>query len=384
MKVIIAIDSFKGSLSSEELSVAVEKGIGKVYIDAEIDRIPIADGGEGTVEALVEGTGGKIIEKVVKGPLLSPVKASYGILGDQKTAVIEMATASGLPLVPVEKRNPQKTTTYGTGELIKDAVSRGCREFIVGIGGSATNDAGLGMLQALGFKFMDKDGNELAYGGEQLDKVASVDSSNSLPELSECSFLIACDVDNPLYGKNGAAHVYSRQKGADEEMVLELDKKLKYFGDFIRENLGKDVSSVPGAGAAGGLGGGFLAFLNSELKSGIDIVLEAVKLEERIAGADFVVTGEGRIDSQSVMGKAPTGVSKICAKNGVPVIALAGCVSDDAGATHDHGITALFSTINYPISLVKAMEKDVATSFVEKNSEEIFRLIKICEEKYSK
>ncbi len=384
MKVVIAIDSFKGSLSSEELSLAIENGIRKVYSSAEVDKVPIADGGEGTVEALVKGSGGSIIEKEVCGPLVSPVKARYGILGDNKTAVIEMAAASGLPLVPKDKKNPMKATTYGTGELIKDAIKMGCRKFIVGIGGSATNDAGMGMLQALGFKFLDKDGNELGYGGEQLDKVVSLDSANVLPELEECNFLVACDVDNPLYGKNGAAHVYARQKGATDSMVLDLDKKLEFFGDFIKENLGKDISKVPGTGAAGGLGGGFIAFLNAELKPGVDIILQAVKLEERIKGADFVITGEGRIDSQSVMGKAPTGVSKICAKNAIPVIALAGCVADDAGATHDYGISALFSTINYPIDLEKAMEKKLASSFVERNSEEIFRLIKVCEKKYSK
>ncbi|OQY42769.1 MAG: glycerate kinase [Fusobacteriia bacterium 4572_74] len=317
MKIVIAIDSFKGSLSSFELGEAIEKGIKRVYSDAEVKKVPIADGGEGTVEALVDGTGGRFVDMEVKGPLMKPIDARYGIMGNDKTAVIEMASASGLPLIKLEERNPRKTTTYGTGELIKDAIQKGCREFIIGIGGSATNDAGLGMLQALGYKFFDKKGRKLGAGGE-----------------------------------------------------------------IMEQELGKDVAEIPGAGAAGGLGGGFLAFLEGELRPGIDIVFEKVKLAQEIEGADFVITGEGRIDFQSVMGKAPTGVSKLCQKYGIPVIAIAGCVADDADAVHDYGIEALFSAINYPISLEEAMSRDRARTFVEKNSEEIFRLIRVCEKKF--
>ena len=303
MKVVVAIDSFKGSLSSFELGEAIKKGIHKMYVDAEVNSVPIADGGEGTVEALVEGTGGEFIDVEVNGPLMRPVTARYGIIGEG-TAIIEMAAASGLPLVDSGERNPEKTTTYGTGELIKDAINRGCREFIVGIGGSATNDAGLGMMQALGYKFLDKDGKELGTGGEIMAKVAEIDSTGAMTELSECEFLIACDVDNPFYGQNGAAHIYGRQKGADDAMVASLDEGLKVLSETINTKLGKDIAELPGAGAAGGLGGGFVAFLNGKLEPGIDIILREVNLEKAIEGADFVITGEGRIDFQSVMGKS--------------------------------------------------------------------------------
>jgi len=383
MKVVVAIDSFKGSLSSYELGEAIEKGVHKVYGDAEVNKVPIADGGEGTVEALVEGTGGRFVDIEVSGPLMKPVTARYGIMGNGKTAVMEMAAASGLPLVATSERNPSKTTTFGTGEMIKDAIEKGCREFLVGIGGSATNDAGLGMMQALGYKFFDKDRKELGAGGEIMELVAEIDATGAMSELAECEFLIACDVDNPFYGPRGAAHVYGRQKGADDAMIETLDHGLKILASTLKEKLGKDVAELPGAGAAGGLGGGFVAFLNGKLEPGIDIVLKEVDLATEIQGADFVITGEGRIDFQSVMGKAPTGVSKMCKKHGIPVIAIAGCVADDADATHDYGIEALFSTINYPVSLEEAMNHDKARMFVEKNIEEIFRLIRVCEKKYS-
>ena len=360
----------------------IENGIKNIYPDAEVKKIPIADGGEGTVESLVEGTGGEFIDVSVNGPLMKPVLARYGIMGDNKTAVIEMASASGLPLITKEMRNPRKTTTYGTGELIKDAIKRGCREFLVGIGGSATNDAGIGMLQALGYKFLDKEGEILGFGGEILEKIVEVDTSEVITELKECRFLVACDVDNPLYGPNGASHVYSRQKGADEETVYFLDSCLEKFASFTKDKLQKDIGDLPGAGAAGGLGGGFVAFLNAELKPGIEIVLEKVKFEDAVKGADFVITGEGKIDFQSIMGKAPVGVSKVCKRMGIPVIALAGGVADDAGATHDHGIEALFSVVNYPISLKEAMDPERARIFVENSTEEIFRLINVCEKKF--
>jgi glycerate kinase len=377
MKVIIAMDSFKGSLSSNELANSVEQGIKKVYPDAEVIKIPVADGGEGTVESLVEGTDGNFVEVSIADPLLIPVKAKYGILGDGKTAVIEMATASGLPLVPIDKRNPMKTTTYGTGEMIKDAVSKGCREFLIGIGGSATNDGGIGMMKALGVKFYGENNIELGHGGEQLSKVKKIDMSNLLPEIKECKFLIACDVDNPFYGLNGAAHVYGRQKGATEEMVLELDNGLKHFSEVVKQDLNIDIANVPGAGAAGGLGGGFLAFLDGELRPGIDIVLEEVGLKDKLEGVDFVITGEGRMDFQSVMGKAPVGVAKLAKTKNIPVIALAGGVADDAGEVHNHGIDSIFSIMNYPMTLEEAMEPKRASILVEKNVEEIFRLIKI-------
>lgn len=381
MKIVIAIDSFKGSLSSSQLGNAIEKGIRKVYSNAEIKKIPIADGGEGTVESLVDGTNGKYISVSVNDPLMRKIEATYGII-ENNIAVMEMASASGLPLLKVEERNPLKASSYGTGELIKDAIFKGCRQFIIGIGGSATSDGGTGMLQALGFKFLDKEGKTLGQGAEILSEIADIDTTEVMKELDSCKFLIACDVDNPFYGPNGAAYIYGRQKGADDEMIKVLDDGLRNLSKVINQKKNIDISEIPGAGAAGGLGGGFVAFLNGELKPGIDIVLEEVNFEKEIEGADFVITGEGRIDFQSVMGKAPVGVSKLCKKHNIPVIALAGCVADDAIETHNFGITALFSTINYPISLDEAMAKERAEIFVEKNTEEIFRLIKTCQIKY--
>lgn len=384
MKVVVAIDSFKGSLSSFELGQEIENGIKKVYPEAKVIKVPIADGGEGTVASLVEGTKGKFVTVAVNNPLMEKIEARYGIMGDGKTAVIEMAEASGLPLIPVEKRNPMKTTTYGTGELIKDAISKGCREFVVGIGGSATNDAGLGMLQALGYKFLDENKKELGYGGEILSKVRYIDSTKRLPELKNCKFLVACDVDNPFYGPKGAAEIYSRQKGATEEMVKELDKGLKDLSEVIKKELNIDVSNLSGAGAAGGLGGGLVAFLNGKLSPGIDMILEKVGLEKELKDADFVITGEGRLDYQTAMGKAPVGVAKIAKKFDIPVIGLAGGVTDEAGQTHEKGIDSFFSIINYPITLEEAMKKETAKKFVKGNTEEIFRLIRVCEKKYSK
>jgi len=383
MKIVIAADSFKGSLSSAELAEACESGIRKVYPDAEVVKVPVADGGEGTVEALVDGTKGVYRTVKVNGPLMSPVTALYGITGDGETAVIEMASASGLPLLSSSSRNPMKSTTYGTGELIKDALQKGCREFLIGIGGSATNDCGMGMMQALGMQFLDEKGTVLGTGGENLIKTHSIDDSGLMKELKEAQFLIACDVDNPLYGENGAAHVYARQKGATEQMVEDLDLGLRHFSTIVKDKYSFDMNALPGAGAAGGLGGGFAAFLDGELKPGIDIILNKTKLSEKMKGADFVVTGEGRIDFQSVMGKTPVGVSKLAATLGIPVIAIAGAVTDDADVVHDHGINSLFSIMNYPIDLEDAMEPERGKIFVEKNMEEIFRLIKTCQKKFS-
>ncbi|MGL4999005.1 MAG: glycerate kinase family protein [Cetobacterium sp.] len=384
MKVIVAIDSFKGSLSSRELGEAIEKGIRDVYAEAEIIKTPIADGGEGTVEALVEGTGGKIVEVTVKNPLMIDIKASYGVLGDGKTAIIEMAAASGLPLISSEARNPLKTTTFGTGQLVKDAIEKGCRELILGLGGSATNDGGLGMMQALGFKLFDIDGNELGYGGEIMELVASIDSSNALKELKECNFLVACDVDNPFYGLKGAAHVYGKQKGADEDMIKVLDKGLEKLAVTLNKEFGRDIGNLSGAGAAGGLGGGLVAFLNATLKPGTDIILEKVGLEEQLKDADFVITGEGRIDFQTIMGKAPIGVAKLAKKHGVPAIGIAGAITEGAEKTHEFGLESFFSIMNFPITLEEAMKKENAEKFVETNIQEIFRLIKVCENKFSK
>lgn len=383
MKVIVAIDSFKGSLSSYELGEAIDKGVKKVYPQSEVIKVPIADGGEGTVESLVQGTNGKFVKVQVHNPLMKKIEARYGIMGDG-TGIIEMAEASGLPLISKEERNPMKTTTYGTGELIRDAVEKGCRNFIIGIGGSATNDAGVGMLQALGYKFLDENKKELLQGGEVLSKIKFIDDTNKMKELDECNFLIACDVDNPFYGERGAAEVYGRQKGATEEMVKLLDLGLKDFSSVIEKSMGIDVSNLEGAGAAGGLGGGLVAFLNGKLAPGIEIVLEKVELENKLKDADFVITGEGRLDFQTAMGKAPVGVAKVAKKYEIPVIGLAGGVADEAVETHKKGIDSFFSIINYPVSLEEAMMPETAKKFTEKNTEEIFRLIKVCENKFRK
>ncbi|MGL6064888.1 MAG: glycerate kinase [Fusobacteriaceae bacterium] len=376
MKVLIAIDSFKGSLTSLEAAESFECGVKKIYPNAEVVKVSLADGGEGTVEALVADSYGKIIEIEVNDPLMRRIKSFYGILGEKKIAIIEMAAASGLPLLTIEERNPMETSTFGTGELIKDAIQKGCREFIIGIGGSATNDSGIGMLAALGYRFLDENNEELKPVGKNLIKIIKIDESKKMKELEECSFLIACDVDNPLYGPKGAAEVYSRQKGATEEMVKDLDLGLKHFSDILKNILSKDVGLVSGSGAAGGLGAGFLGFLNAQLKSGIDIIVETIKLKEKMKNMDLVITGEGRIDFQTIMGKTPVGVSKVAKSLGIPVIAVAGSVGDDSEEVHKYGINAVFSIMNSPISLKEAMIKENAKKMMEKNAMEIMRVIK--------
>ena len=376
MKVVAAIDSFKGSMTSLEVAAAFEKGVKKVYKDAEFIKIPLADGGEGTVKALIDNLDGKMVNIKVKDPLMRDIDSFYGISGDGKTAVIEMAAASGLPLLSPDERNPLKATTFGTGELIKDALEKGCREFIIGIGGSATNDAGTGMLSALGYIFLDENGNELEPNGENLINIKSFKDDKVMKEVSEAKFLIACDVDNPFYGTNGAAHVYGKQKGATSDIIKILDDGMRNFSNVIEKIKKTDISNISGAGAAGGLGGAFTAFFNSELKPGIDIITEKIELENKINGSDYVITGEGRIDFQSAMGKTPSGVAKLAKKYGIPVIAIGGSVDDEIGNIYDCGITAAFSIIDSPMTLGEAMDTKNAQRLVEKTAERIFRLIK--------
>ncbi len=327
MRIIIAPDSFKGSLTAAEVAASIERGVKRVLPQAETIPVPLADGGEGTVDALVSATGGRLVTKEVTGPLGERVKASYGLLGDGETAVIEMAAASGLPLVPLEKRNPMLTTTYGTGELILAALDEGCRRIIIGIGGSATNDGGAGMAQALGVKLLDEEGLDIPYGAAGLARLDRIDISSLDRRLAQVEVLVACDVDNPLTGPRGAARVYGPQKGADPQMVEELDQILERFAAIILRDLGKDVKDIPGAGAAGGLGAGLMAFLNGRLAPGVELVLAAVKLEERIQkGADLVITGEGAINEQTVYGKTPIGVAKLAKRYHLPVIAIAGSI----------------------------------------------------------
>lgn len=375
MNILIAVDSFKGSLTTKELADAIEEGIVAVSGEYSVRKMPLADGGEGTADALIEALGGRKVRVEVKGPLFEPVEAEYGILSDQ-TAILDMASSSGLPLVPENRRNPMQTTTFGLGELILDAMGKGCRKFIIGIGGSATNDAGMGMMAALGVEFLDKDHQRLNPTGGSLSEIVTVDTSGLKPELAACEFLIACDVDNPLYGRNGAAHVYARQKGATDGMIEELDHGLRHFSETIESQMNKEISDIPGAGAAGGLGGGFLAFLNAELRPGASIVFEKLNMKQHIGWADLVITGEGSLDFQTVMGKAPMGMGKLAKEADVPVIALAGRVTDDATKGHEYGITAMFSVMDGPISLEEAMNPKNAFRMVRKEVEELFRLIR--------
>ncbi len=355
MKILIAPDSFKESLSAEQAAEAIGRGFRAVYPDAQLVLLPVADGGEGTTQALVAATGGQVFHADVTGPMGEPVNAVWGTLGDGHTAVIESAAASGLDLVPMAQRNPLLATSRGTGELILAALDSGARHIIVGLGGSATNDAGAGMLQALGIRLMDAEGNDIAAGGAALATLHRIDASAVDPRLAEVQFEIACDVDNPLTGEYGASAVFGPQKGADAQMVQQLDACLGRFAEVVLTCQGKDIDATPGAGAAGGLGGAFLAFANARLKSGIDIVLDAVEIERHLAGADLVITGEGRIDSQTVRGKTPVGVSRRAQKAGVPVIALAGSVSEDSDLVHAHGIDALFSIVPGVVSLPTAL-----------------------------
>ena len=359
MKIVVAPDSFKGSLTAIEVSDAIEQGIREVFPEAEIVKIPMADGGDGTVQCLVNATGGKILREKVTAPLGDEVLASYGILGDKKTAVIEMAEASGLTLVPEDRRNPLMTTTYGTGQLIKAALDQGCRKMIIGIGGSATNDGGAGMLQALGVKLLNQEGKEVGFGGGELKKIVKIDIGCMNSRLSDIKVLVASDVNNPLCGPQGASRIYGPQKGATPEMIKKLDESLSYFAELIKRDLNKDVKDIPGAGAAGGLGASLMAFLDAELRPGIEIMIEIVKLEQAIQDADLVITGEGKIDSQTIYGKAPIGVAKIAKKYNIPVIAVAAIIGDDADIVHQYGINTLIKISEPPMSLAEPRSKKV-------------------------
>ena len=375
MKIVVAIDSLKGSLSSMEAGLSIKEGILRVC-DAEVIVKPLADGGEGTVDALLTGIGGKEINITVTGPLGQKLPCKYGILEDNRTAVLEMAAAAGISLVPKKALNPLNTTTYGVGEMINDAIQRGCRKFIIGIGGSATNDGGIGMLQALGYEFVDADHVPVGPAGRELSKIKGIRTDGALKELKECSFQIACDVTNPLFGPNGASHVFGPQKGATPEIVEILDSGLQSFAEVVKAALGKDTAAVPGTGAAGGLGYAFLTFLNSTLESGISIILKEIKLEDDIRDADFVITGEGKLDFQTAMGKAPIGVAKLAKKYQKKVIAFAGGTTKDAIRCNDEGIDAFFSILSLPMTVEEAMENSTAKSNLISTTVQVFRLIK--------
>lgn len=376
MKVVIAIDSLKGSLTSVEAGNCIKKGVLKAIPEAKVVVKPLADGGEGTVESLVTGLQGAYQKVMVMGPLGTQVECTYGIIESENTAIIEMSGAAGITLVEKELRNPMHTTTYGVGEVILDAVTKGCRNFIIGIGGSATNDGGVGMLTALGFEFLDASGNQISLGAKGLKEIRTIQTENVKRELKDCTFRVACDVNNPLCGTNGASYVYGPQKGADEMMVKELDASLGHFADVVEVTLGKDNREVPGTGAAGGLGYAFLTFLNASLSPGIDIILEAIALEEEIKDADFVVTGEGRLDFQTAMGKAPIGVAKLAKRFDSKVIAFAGGTTEDATECNRQGIDAYFSILNECMELETAMRPEVAANNMTNTAEQAFRLVK--------
>ena len=379
MKVVIAIDSLKGSLTSIEAGKAIKEGILNI-VDAEVIVKPLADGGEGTTEVLVEGLGGETVEVFVMGPQKDKIKAVYGYIAESKTAIIEMAAAAGIMLVGEEK-NPMEATTYGVGEMIKDAINRGCRNFIIGIGGSATNDGGIGMLTALGFDFYDNNGNKLGIDANELGKVSIIFTENAMPELSECNFKIACDVSNQLCGENGATYIYGPQKGVTEEIKEKLDKDMAHYAKVTKKYLNNDYSEASGAGAAGGLGFAFLSYLHGDLQPGIELVIDTVKLEECIKDADYVITGEGCLDKQTAMGKAPVGVAKLAKKYDKTVIALAGSVTDDAVKCNENGIDAYFPILLKVIPLQEAMKKETARKNMVKTTEQIFRLISAVESK---
>jgi len=356
MRILIAPQSLKGSLTAAEAGQAIAHGVRAVYAEAEIDIVPVADGGEGTVQALVDATGGKIIQQTVTGPLGEPVPAFFGLLGDGRTAAIEMAACAGLPLVPPGQRNPRITTTYGVGELILAALDYGSRHFIIGIGGSATNDGGAGMAQALGTALLTNEGTEIARGGTALVTLAHISTSNMDPRLQECTIEVACDVTNPLCGPQGASAVYGPQKGATPEMVAELDRALDHYAQIIKQDLGLTVRDIPGAGAAGGLGAGLMAFLHAILRPGAQIVLEAVHLEERVRTADLVITAEGQIDAQTAYGKSVGAVAAIAKRHGLPVLAFAGSLGDHYQDIYELGVDAVVTLPSSPMSLTYAME----------------------------
>ncbi|MGV8962314.1 MAG: glycerate kinase [Candidatus Saccharimonadaceae bacterium] len=374
-KIIIAPDSFKGSLTSTEVATAIEVGILRVFPNCEIVKIPVADGGEGTTDTLINALGGNKLKINVHDSLMRPIKAEYGILNDGLTAIIEMAAANGITLLNKEEQNPLKTTTFGTGEIIKHALKKGCRTFLIGIGGSATNDAGTGMLQALGFRFLDEYGNETNGTGETLHTIRSIDEFGVLPELNEAHFIIACDVNNPFNGPNGAAYIFAPQKGANNQMTIQLDKGMESFRQLILSKKELDLNTIPGAGAAGGLGGGFIAFLQSQLKPGIDMVLEAVNFEQYLSKTELVITGEGKLDRQTAMGKSASGILTAASRANVPVIAIGGYV-ENAEELNNQGFLSVYSISSAPSSLEKAMEKDNAQNNTTQITEQVMRTIK--------
>ena len=375
MKVVVAIDSFKGSLSSIEAGQAVKAGVLAAHPDANVIIKPLADGGEGTTDAFIEGLGGQRIDLTVTGPMGSPVSCYYGYLEKDKTAIIEMASASGITLVPAHQKNPLTASTRGVGEMILHALEKGCRHFIIGIGGSATNDAGIGMLKALGYSFLDEQGLDVGEGAQALGRVASIDAKNRHPLLDDCQFRIACDVTNPLCGENGATYIYGPQKGVTEAQKESLDQDMAHFADVTETTLNCAFKNYPGAGAAGGLGFAFLSYLHASLSPGVELILDAINLSDALNGADIVVTGEGQLDRQTAMGKAPVGVAKLAKAHGAKVLAFSGSVTKEAVACNQAGIDAFFPILRRIVTLEEAMDPSTARSNMTASVEQVFRLL---------
>ncbi len=375
MKVVVAIDSFKGSLSSIEAGQAVKAGVLAAHPDANVIIKPLADGGEGTTDAFIEGLGGQRIDLTVTGPMGSPVSCYYGYLEKDKTAIIEMASASGITLVPAHQKNPLTASTRGVGEMILHALEQGCRHFIIGIGGSATNDAGIGMLKALGYSFLDEQGLDVDEGAQALGKVASIDAKNRHPLLDDCQFRIVCDVTNPLCGENGATYIYGPQKGVTEAQKESLDQDMAHFADVTETTLNCAFKNYPGAGAAGGLGFAFLSYLHASLSPGVELILDAINLSDALNGADIVVTGEGQLDRQTAMGKAPVGVAKLAKAHGAKVLAFSGSVTKEAVACNQAGIDAFFPILRRIVTLEEAMDPSTARSNMTASVEQVFRLL---------
>lgn len=377
MKIVMAIDSFKGSLSSMDAGKAAAQGIQRVDPQVQVKVRPLADGGEGTVEALTEGMGGRFCKVQVTGPFGDPVDCEYGILDETKTAIIEMSGAAGITLVPRERLNPLEATTYGVGEVIKDAIGQGCRRFIVGIGGSATNDGGVGMLQALGYDFLDENGQQIKNGAAGLEKLKKISAEHVLPQLAECEFHIACDVTNPLCGEKGCSAVFGPQKGASLPMIEKMDRWLAEYAKITKEVFPEADAQYPGTGAAGGLGFAFLAYTPAVLESGIEIVLRELKLEDDIKEADLVITGEGRLDEQTAMGKVPVGVASLAKRYQKPVIAFCGSVTPGARLCNEKGIDAYFPILRSIVTLDEAMERERAWNNMADTAEQAYRLFQI-------
>lgn len=372
MNILIAPDSFKESLSATEVCRFIKSGIKNSLFKTNIISIPLSDGGEGFVQSIIDATNGHIIKVKAHDPLMRSIDAEYGILNDNETAIIEMSKVSGLELLSSKEKNPWITTTYGTGELIRDALDKACKKLIIGIGGSATNDGGAGMIEALGGKLLTADGKQIEKGGGGLQQLATINLTNLDKRLSECKVLIACDVTNPLLGKNGASFVFARQKGANSEMIKLLEENLSHYANIIKQEIGKDISDEPGAGAAGGIGAGLMAFLNADLKPGFDIVRNILNLDKYVKQADLIFTAEGKVDFQTQFGKTPFGVAQIAKKYNKPVICLAGSIGEGAEVLYNKGVSSIFSIISKPMSIDEAISN--ASLLLEETAERVMRL----------